>query len=73
MPWVDTTVVQRDAMFATGRKTPMFKNLGQTILTTFIVVALARSPEVAGDFVETIGELLAVLIEQFQEILNALF
>ncbi|MDY7100364.1 MAG: hypothetical protein S0880_04175 [Actinomycetota bacterium] len=51
----------------------MFKNLGQTILTTFIVVALARSPEVAGDFVETIGELLAVLIEQFQEILNALF
>ncbi|MDY7100362.1 MAG: hypothetical protein S0880_04165 [Actinomycetota bacterium] len=52
---------------------PDLKKIGSAVMTTFLVVAFARSPEIAGDFVETIGEFLAALIEQFQEIFNSLF
>ena len=44
-----------------------------TLFTAFLVVAFAKSPEVAGEFVESIGELLQAVFEQLREVLDSLF
>lgn len=51
----------------------VFKNVPSALFTAFLVVAFIRAPESAGDLVATVGAMMGVLVEEFKNVVAALF